>query len=144
MYQGLTTKEVENKLNSDGYNRLSQKKKSKPLKIFMGQFKDTMVIILLVATAISVMLGEVYDAITIILIVLLNAILGFIQEYRTEKTLEKLKGMTAPNAKAYRDGKLVTVKAEELVVGDKIELETGDKIPADAVLLRADGVFADE
>ena len=100
MYQGLTTKEVENKLNSDGYNRLSQKKKSKPLKIFMGQFKDTMVIILLVATAISVMLGEVYDAITIILIVLLNAILGFVQEYRTEKTLEKLKGMTAPNAKA--------------------------------------------
>ncbi len=144
MYQGLTTKEVENKLNSDGYNRLSQKKKSKPLKIFMGQFKDTMVIILLVATAISVLLGEVYDAITIILIVLLNAILGFVQEYRTEKTLEKLKGMTAPNAKAYRDGKLVTVKAEELVVGDKIELETGDKIPADAVLLRADGVFADE
>lgn len=144
MYQGLTTKEAEQKLNSDGYNRLSQKKKSKPLKIFMGQFKDTMVLILLVATAISVLLGEVYDAITIIMIVMLNAILGFVQEFRTEKTLEKLKGMTAPTAKVYRDGKLVVLKSEEIVVGDKIELESGDKVPADAVLLRADGVFADE
>ena len=123
---------------------LSQKKKNKPLKIFIGQFRDIMVLILLIATVISVLLGEVYDAVTIIIIVLLNAILGFVQEFRTEKTLEKLKGMTAPTARVYRDGKLKVIKAEELVVGDKIELETGDKVPADAVLLRANGVFADE
>ncbi len=144
MYQGLTTKEAEEKLNTDGYNMLSQKKKNKPLKIFIGQFRDIMVLILLIATVISVLLGEVYDAVTIIIIVLLNAILGFVQEFRTEKTLEKLKGMTAPTARVYRDGKLKVIKAEELVVGDKIELETGDKVPADAVLLRANGVFADE
>ena len=68
-----------------------QKEKKKPLKIFIGQFRDIMVLILLIATVISVLLGEVYDAVTIIIIVLLNAILGFVQEFRTEKTLEKLK-----------------------------------------------------
>lgn len=144
MYHGLTSKEAENRLKENGYNRLSQKKKSKPLKIFIGQFKDIMVLILLAATVISVLLGEIYDAVTIILIVLLNAILGFVQEFRTEKTLEKLKGMTAPTAKVYRDGMLVTIPAEEIVRGDIISIETGDRVPADAVVLSSNGLFADE
>ena len=91
--------------------------------------------ILLAATGISVFLGEIYDAVTIILIVLLNAILGFIQEYRTEKTLEALKNMTAPSAKALRDGKKTIVPAAKIVPGDLVLLETGDRVPADCVLL---------
>ncbi len=141
---GLTASEAEKKLDTDGLNCLADKKKSSALKIFAGQFKDVMVMILLVATGISVFLGEIYDAITIILIVMLNAILGFVQEYRTEKTLETLKNMTSPNAKVYRNGKLSTIPAEDVVTDDIIELEAGDKVPADCVVLSQNALYADE
>ena len=87
---GLTEKEAAEKLRQEGGNVLSESRRAGPARIFIGQFKDVMVMILLCATAVSVLLGEVSDAVTIILIVLLNAILGFIQEYRTEHTLEAL------------------------------------------------------
>lgn len=141
---GLTEKEAATKLKTDGLNTLEEKKKTSAVRIFAGQFKDVMVMILLGATVISVLLGEVSDAITIILIVLLNAILGFIQEYRTEHTLEALKSMTSPTAKCYRDGRLKEIEAERLVVDDIIELEAGDRIPADCVILNCAGFFADE
>ena len=141
---GLTEKEACERLKADGKNVLGDKKKVGAVKIFIGQFKDVMVMILLGATVISVALGEVSDAVTIILIVLLNAILGFIQEFRTEHTLEALRSMTAPTAKCYRDGVLREIEAERLVTGDVIELEAGDRIPADCVLLSAYGFFADE
>lgn len=141
---GLTTAAAEKKLSSDGLNCLAEKKKTGPLKIFLGQFRDVMVMILLAATGISVLLGEIYDAVTIILIVLLNAILGFIQEYRTEKTLQALKNMTSPTAKVYRDGKLCVVNAEKIVTDDIIELDTGDKVPADCVILSSVSLYADE
>ena len=114
------------------------------MKIFLGQFRDVMVMILLGATVISVLLGEISDAVTIILIVLLNAVLGFIQEYRTENTLEALRSMTAPTAKCRRDGKLRVIDASLLVTGDIIEIESGDRIPADCALLSASGLFTDE
>lgn len=101
---GLSQKRAEEKLKENGKNILAKEKKSKPLKIFLGQFKDVMVMILLGATVVSVFLGEIYDAVTIILIVLVNAVLGFIQEYRTEKTIEALNRMTAPAARCWRDG----------------------------------------
>ncbi|MEG0615251.1 MAG: HAD-IC family P-type ATPase, partial [Oscillospiraceae bacterium] len=141
---GLSQEEAEKRLNLNGQNSLAKRKKSKPLKIFLGQFKDVMVVILLISTVISVFLGEIYDAVTIILIVLINAILGFVQEFRTEKTLEALSRMTAPTAKCYRNGKLSVIPAETLVLDDVIELEAGDKVPADGVLLTSKGVFADE
>lgn len=141
---GLKSTEAQKLLSQNGYNTLSESKKKKPLKIFLNQFRDVMVIILLIATAISVFLGEIYDSVTIILIVFLNAVLGFIQEYKTEKTLEELKKMTSPTAKTYRDGKLININAEELVVSDIIEVEAGDKIPADCVILKSSNVFADE
>jgi Ca2+-transporting ATPase len=93
-----------------------------------------MVIILLAATAVSVFLGEVYDAATIITIVLINAIIGFSQEYKTGKTLEALENMSAPTAKVYRDGEIKKLAAAELVPGDVIAVEAGDRIPADASL----------
>ena len=87
---GLTRTNAEKRLKEDGRNVLESKKSAGAIKIFLGQFRDIMVIILLCATVISVLLGEVCDAVTIILIVFLNAVLGFVQEYKTEKTLETL------------------------------------------------------
>jgi len=142
--QGLTEQEAKNRLRQDGENVLAEAQKPKPVRIFLGQFRDVMVMILLAATAVSILLGELTDAITIILIVLLNAILGFLQEYRTEKTLETLRQMTAPTAAVCRDGKWQTISAAEIVRGDLIRLEAGDRVPADAALLTASGVAANE
>lgn len=141
---GLTEKEAAARLKSEGLNVLEEKKKTSAVRIFAGQFKDVMVMILLAATVVSVLLGEISDAVTIILIVLLNAILGFIQEFRTEHTLEALRSMTAPTAKCYRDGKLQEIDASKLVTEDVIEIEAGDRIPADCVILECSGFYADE
>lgn len=142
--KGLSRAAAEERLAKYGGNVLAEEKKARPLKIFLGQFRDVMIMILLAATVVSFFLGEIYDAVTIIIIVLLNAILGFIQEYKTEKTLIALKNMTAPTAKCYRDGVLATVPAAELVPGDVVRLEAGDRVPADGVLLEAKGLLAEE
>jgi Ca2+-transporting ATPase len=110
----------------------------------MGQFKDVMVLILLGATAFSLLMGEIADAVTIIIIVILNACLGFFQEYRAEKTLEALKKIAAPTALAFRDGRLVNLPAEELVKGDIIRLEAGSRVPADCRILEASALMCDE
>lgn len=141
---GLTEKEAAERLKADGENVFGEGRKTGPLRIFLGQFRDIMVMILLGATVISVLLGEISDAVTIILIVLLDAVLGFVQEYRTEHTLEALRSLTSPTAKCWRDGKLTVIEASRLVRGDIIELEAGDRIPADCVLLKAAGFFSDE
>lgn len=141
---GITEKEAEERLRTEGENVIGVERRAGPLSLFLGQFRDVMVMILLGATVISVFLGEISDAVTIILIVLLNAILGFIQEYRTEHTLEALRLMTSPTAKCWRDGKLREIAASRLVKGDIIELEAGDRIPADCAVLRATGFFVDE
>lgn len=141
---GLTEKEAAQRRKTDGENIFAKDKKASPIKIFANQFKDIMVMILLGATIISVFLGEITDAVTIILIVLLNSVLGFIQEFRTEKTLEALKSMTSPTAKCYRDGVLKEIKASELVTDDIIELEAGDRIPADCLILKCASFRTDE
>ena len=141
---GLTEKEAAARLKEHGGNTLSEGRRTGAAAIFFGQFKDVMVMILLAATAVSAALGEITDAVTIILIVLLNAVLGFIQEFRTEHTLEALRSMTAPTAKCWRDGKLRVIPAAELVPGDVVELEAGDRVPADCAILKASGFFADE
>ncbi|MBQ3160881.1 MAG: cation-translocating P-type ATPase [Oscillospiraceae bacterium] len=142
--KGLSSAEAEERLTKYGENVLADEKKAQPLKIFLGQFRDIMIMILLAATVVSFFLGEIYDAVTIVIIVLLNAILGFVQEYRTERTLIALKNMTAPTAKCFRDGALQTIPAAKLVRGDIIRLEAGDRVPADCVLLEAKGLLAEE
>lgn len=142
--KGLTSAEAQKRLSADGENRLAQKKRTSPLKIFAGQFHDIMVMILLVATVISVALGQYTDAIPIVLIVVINATLGFIQEYRCEKTLEKLENMTAPTARVYRDGKLVKIPAAEVVAGDVFAVEAGDRIPCDGYINSAKALLCDE
>lgn len=143
-YKGLTPETAASLLREQGENRLEGKKRPSAVKIFAGQFRDVMVMILLAATAVSAFMGEIYDAITIIAIVLMDAILGFIQEYRTERTLEALEKMTAPVAKVIRSGKLTEIDAAELVVGDIFTIEAGDRIPADGKILELSDLRCDE
>ena len=141
---GLSDEQAKERLQNYGPNQLAKSKKRNSALIFAGQFKDILVIILLVSTVVSVVLGEIYDAITIILIVLINAVLGFIQEFRTERTLEALKNMTAPTAKVYRNDILTEIPASELVVDDVFEIEAGDRVPCDGRILNSKGLFSDE
>lgn len=141
---GLSDREAEKRLREHGPNLLTGKKKISPLKLLLGQFTDIMVIILLISTAISAFMGEITEAVTIIAIVILNAVLGFVQEFRTEKTIEALKSLAAPAARVIRNGRQVSVPAEQIVPGDLIVLETGDRVPADAVLVESSNTQADE
>ena len=143
-YSGLSTKQAKKLLLEYGENTLRGKKKSSALKIFAGQFKDIMTMILLVSTLLSVIMGEVTEAIAIIVIVFVNATLGFIQEYRTERTLEALKNMAAPSTRVIRESKRQQIPAAELVPGDIILLEAGDKVPADARILDCVALQCDE
>jgi len=143
-YKGLTTKEATKLQFEHGENKLDSAKKISAVKIFGGQFKDLMTIILLASTVLSVLMGEVTEAIAIVVIVFLNAVLGFSQEYKTEKTLEALKNMAAPSATVIRDGKQQSVPAASLVPGDLLLLKAGDKVPADARLLQVVSLQCDE
>ncbi|WP_416100997.1 calcium-translocating P-type ATPase, PMCA-type [Clostridium carboxidivorans] len=144
LQNGLTHEEANRRLKKYGPNRLEKKKKISAIKIFLQQFNDFMVWVLIAATVISGFMGEKADAITILIIVVMNAILGFFQEYRTEKSLEALKEMAAPTAKVVRSGALTVVNAEELVIGDLVLLETGDRVPADCMLTEDSNFMLDE
>jgi Ca2+-transporting ATPase len=141
---GLTSKEAQLRLEKHGYNEIIKKKKISPFKIFLEQFNDFIIWILLAATVISGVMGEKADAITILIIIVINAILGFIQEYRTERSLEALKELASPTAKVLRDGQITVINARNIVVGDIVELEAGDRVPADCVVISGDGIQSDE
>ena len=141
---GLTQKEAEIRLKRDGENVLTEGKKVSAIKIFLAQFKDMLVAILLISTVLSILMGEVVEAITIIMIVILNAVMGFVQEYRTEKTLDALKQLAAPKCKVLRDGVEVVIPAKEIVAGDAVVLEAGDKVPADGTFVETVMVSVDE
>jgi Ca2+-transporting ATPase len=144
MEQGLHWKEANKRLGQVGPNQLQDQSTISPFALLLNQFKDFMVLVLLIATFISGLLGEYTDAITIIAIVVLNAILGFIQEYRAEKSLLALKELTAPTAHVIREGVLQEIPAIDLVPGDVIYFEAGDRIPADLRLFEAKGVYIEE
>lgn len=143
-YKGLSSTEAKTRLKENGENKLKGKKERNMAAMFFSQFKDLMIIILAIATLISIMMGQGAEAVTIIAIVLLNAFLGFIQEYRTEKTLEALNELSAPTAKVYRDGIITQKPSREIVVGDIIAFEAGDKLSADAVINTAVQLACDE
>jgi Ca2+-transporting ATPase len=142
--QGLSSEEVKHRLDEFGYNELKEKKRVTPLQIFLNQFKDVFVIMLLVATIISFLIGETVDAITIAVIVILNSVVGFVQEYRSEKAMEAMKKLTAPKAHVIRDGNETMVDAREIVPGDIVLLEAGDRVPADGRLIETVDLKADE
>jgi Ca2+-transporting ATPase len=141
---GLNTNEAQERLTNYGINELEKEKGKSPLKLLLGQFTNALMIILLIAIALSFFVGEATDAFIILAIVIASAILGFSQEYRSEKAVEALKKMTAPTANVLRDGKEAKVPASQLVPGDIIFLYTGDKVPADARLLEALMMKTDE
>lgn len=141
---GLTTKEAKRRQDTYGLNEISHKKKKSLLFIFLSQFNDLIVWILIGATIISGLMGDSADAITILIIVFVNAIMGFVQEFKTEKSLEALKELAAPTCKVIRDGVLKVINSIEVTIGDLIVLEAGDRIPADGTFIEASSVMVDE
>jgi P-type Ca2+ transporter type 2C len=133
--EGLSEKEAEKRLQQYGPNEIKRAKEISPLKIFIGQFHNVLIYILIVAVVISVFVGEKADAIVIGIIVVVNAIIGFRIEYKAEKSIEALKKLASLKATVIRDGKEKNIDAKLLVPGDIIKLETGDKIPADSRLI---------
>ncbi|MEW5955864.1 MAG: calcium-transporting P-type ATPase, PMR1-type [Candidatus Micrarchaeota archaeon] len=135
--QGLSEAEAEARLKQYGPNKLKEKKRKTPLQMFLQQFANVLIIILIIAALVSGFLGETIDAAFIVVIVVLNAVLGFVQEYRAEKAIEALKSMVAPQARVIRGGVEKKIAATQLVPGDMVVLEEGDKIPADCRLIEA-------
>ncbi|NLC77541.1 MAG: calcium-transporting P-type ATPase, PMR1-type [Clostridia bacterium] len=135
--KGLSSEEAGKRLKIYGPNQLQEPQAVSPLKILLSQFSDFMVLVLIGATLISGLLGEYADAITILAIVVVNALLGFVQEYRAEKSMEALKKLTAPEATVLRGGSEIKIPAREVVPGDILLLNAGDKVAADLRLLEA-------
>lgn len=135
--KGLNPEEVKLRRDTYGLNELIEKEKKPAWKLFLLQFKDVMIVILLLAAVIAGLLGEIVDMGVIMLIVTLNAVIGFVQEYRAEKTLEALKKMSVVMAAVLRDGKIKMVPSPELVPGDVIRLEAGASVPADIRIFAA-------
>ncbi len=147
--KGLSDGEARKRLDLFGYNRLEQRKKTSALKLFLDQFNNALVIILLVAAAISFAIsylehGEYLDSILIVTIVFANAIFGFIQEYKAEKTIETLSKLAAPKARVLRNGKEEHLASELVVPGDILIIREGDQIAADARIIESNSLYVDE
>lgn len=132
---GLTDEAVRKAMETHGRNEFVQAKRKSTLSVFFSQFNDFMIIVLLVAAVISGFSGELVDSIVIIAIVLINAIIGFVQEYRAEKTMEALRGMATPKVPVLRNGTVRHVLSTEVVKGDIVNLEAGQIVPADMRLI---------
>lgn len=143
---GLTSAQVAKRLEENGYNELAEQKKESLLIKFLNQFKDTLVIILLIAAVVSIAVepGEWIDSLIILVVVMVNAILGVMQESKAEKSLEALQKLSAPTAKVIRNNQPMVVDAKELVVGDLLILEAGDCVGSDARIIESHNLQIDE
>ncbi|QDT41700.1 Calcium-transporting ATPase 1 [Gimesia alba] len=142
--QGLDSREAQLRLERYGPNLLIEKERKSLGMMFLDQFKDFMILVLIAAAVIAGVIGEPADTITIAVIVLLNAVLGFVQEYRAEKAMAALKKMAAPSTNVIRDGQIESITAEQLVPGDLVVLEAGNVVPADLRLTEAVQLQVDE
>lgn len=147
--KGLTSEQAQKRLEENGKNRLEEGKKKSVIRRLLEQFADPMIIILIVAAAISGITaafegGFPSDVIIILFVVILNAILGVVQESKAEKAIEALQEMAAATSKVERDGKVMQIKSEDLVVGDVIILEAGDAVPADARIIESASLKIEE
>lgn len=146
---GLTSAEAQTRLEKNGKNKLAEAKKPSVIKKFFAELADPMIIILLIAAAVSGVTAALQnesftDVFIILAVVLINAVLGVVQESKAEKAIEALQKITAATSKVLRDGRPVTVKSEDLVVGDVVLLEAGDAVPADCRLIEATSLKAEE
>jgi P-type Ca2+ transporter type 2C len=142
--QGLSLEEAQGRLGEYGYNELGEEAKTSPFILFLNQFKNTLIIILIGATVLSALIGDLLDAGIILAIVVFCAVLGFVQEYRAGRALDALKKMLTPTTTVLRGGKELEVLARELVPGDILLLEAGDKIPTDGRLIEIHSLQCDE
>ena len=143
-FEGLTDKEVNERLAIYGFNQLKEERRISKATIFTRQIKEPLIIILLIAITISAFVGGLVDAIIISAIIILSTVMGFIQEFKSEKAIEALKKMTAATCRVIRNNKLSTINVTELVPGDIILISAGDKVPGDAYLIEAHNLQVDQ
>ncbi|WP_217585660.1 calcium-translocating P-type ATPase, SERCA-type [Lentibacillus saliphilus] len=142
--RGLSQKQSDRRLEQAGPNMLISKKQTSRLLLFLKQFQDFMVLVLLAATLIAGLLGEFIDAIAIMVIVLINGFMGYFQEQKAEKSLEKLKELSAPMSYVLRDGQWKHISSQQLVPGDVVKVSSGDRIPADIRIIQSKGLETEE
>ena len=142
--EGLSINEANDRLNKYGTHKLKEQKKNSPLKLFLSQFIDVLIFMLIIAAIASYIIGNHLDAIVILVVVIINSIIGFIQEYRAENAMEKLKSLVHTDAHVKRDNNLKRIPSENLVPGDIVILEEGDKVPADLILIESYDLRVDE
>ena len=140
----LTDEEVREHQEQYGKNELTEGKKKSTLQIFLEQFKDFLVIILIVAATVSGFMGDVESAAVILIVITMNAILGTVQTVKAEQSLQSLKKLSGPVAKVLRNGNVVQVPSSELTIGDEVMLEAGDYVPADGRILKNASLKIDE
>ena len=141
---GLSSQEARARLEKYGPNELKEEKKKHPIVLFLLQFADVLILLLIVAAIAAYFVGDVIDTCVILIVVILNAVIGFIQEYRAEKAMEKLKSLVSTEAVVKRNGEVVKVAGNELTIGDIVLLEEGDKVPADLILIETNELRIDE
>jgi Ca2+-transporting ATPase len=141
---GLSRRDAEHRLREHGRNRLREREGASVGRLLARQFADVLIAILAVAAAISLAIGEWIDAAAILAILVLNGVLGFVQEWRAERAIAALRRMLAPEARVLREGREQTIPAARIVPGDVVLLETGDRVPADLRLIQAEELRVDE
>lgn len=142
--EALTSSEVQQNQEKYGLNELVEGKKKSTIQIFLEQFKDFLVIILIVAAVVSGILGDAESAIVILIVITINAILGTVQTVKAEQSLNSLKELSAPLAKVLRDGNVIQIPSKEITIGDEVFLEAGDYVPADGRILTNASLKIDE
>ena len=141
---GLSNEEIAEQRKTYGSNQIEETKSESPIKVFISQFKDFLVIILIVAAIVSAIMGKWESTVVIIAVLILNALLGTLQHIKAEQSLKSLKALSAPNSKVMRDGRLVIIPSVEVVVGDILIIEAGDFIAADARLIECNSLQVNE
>jgi len=142
--RGLTDFEVQSRIDQHGLNVLVEKGRTHPIVLFFRQFIDVLIGLLFIAALISLIFGDYIDAAVIFAIVIINGVIGFIQEYQAERSLEELKKMVSKDVRIIREGKEHIINSKNLTVGDIILIEAGEKVPADMRLLESTSLKVDE
>lgn len=141
---GLTNEEVIERQNKYGLNKIEDKKPTHLVILFLEQFVDILIGLLLIAAAATYVIGDVIDAGVIVLAVLLNVVMGFIQEYRSQKAMESLKSLIVKKAAVKRNNIIEEINSENITIGDIVVLDEGDKVPADLIIIEANDMTCDE